>query len=211
MTKTIHHTISKQARNLGVSISLNGDDTMTFTHDFSGQAFTGQDPKVLIRQVQDHVKSLVKAEAPVLVKAKTGKIAKSAPKAKKSAKTAAGDPQATKKTLKTGKSGVMLLPYHTEYMNNGGGNGDQLDVALREAIMSVQGPKGGKSIVIMDNLVKIAKTHGVWNDRYESLNPGMARMNVSNRLRAMVRAGESVVIDGKKITKVRSRGGEDDE
>lgn len=203
---TLHHMTSKLARNNGISIAISGDDTFTMTHDFSGKSVTGTDPKALVQQlINECVPKAAKVAKPNGADPKPAKVAKTKKSAKKVAR---GEPK-TKKTIETGRSGVMVLTYHTAYMNQGGGNGDQLDVALREAIMSVAGPKGGKSVVIMENLEKIAKKHGVWNDRYESLNPGMARMNVSNRLRAMIRNGEAVVIDGKKITKVRSRGGDE--
>lgn len=206
---TLHHMTSKLARNNGISIAISGDDTFTMTHDFSGKSVTGTDPKALVQAlINECVPKAAKVAKPNGADPKPAKIAKVKKAAKPAKKAVKGEPK-TKKTLETGRSGVMVLTYHTEYMNNGGGNGDQLDVALREAIMSVAGPKGGKSVVIMENLEKIAKKHGVWNERYESLNPGMARMNVSNRLRALVRNGTAVVIDGKKITKVRSPGGDE--
>jgi len=194
-----------------VSIALNGDDTMTFTHDYSGKAFNGTDGKALIRQVEDHIKSLVNGEEKVVHGTVTGRLPgtnKRNPvtkaKAKKAAPAKDGDPLATKKTLKTGRSGVMVLKYHTQYMNNGGGSGDDLDVALREAVM-VPVAKGSKKTALnWDALEDIADRHGVWDAKYRNFNPGMARMNVSNRLRAMLRRGEKVVIRGKTIPPIEA-------
>jgi len=194
----LHHMITKQARKLGVGIALNGDDTMTFTHEYSGKSFTGTDGKELIRQVQDHVKSLTNgATAPTPVK-KAAKPAK-AKKAAKAPKAVEGDPLATKKTLKTGRSGVMVLKYHNAYMNQGGGSGDDLDVAMRDAVLKPVKDAKNKFALDWNALEDIADRHDVWNPAYKDLNPGMARMNVSNRLRAMLRKGEKVVIRGKTI------------
>jgi len=193
----LHHMITKQARKLGVSIALNNDDTMTFTHDFSGFSVSGTDGKALMAQIQNHIKSQVSTPATA------PKAKKAAPKAKskkaRKAATVNGDPEATKKTLKTGRSGVMVLKYHTEYMNKGGGSGDDLDVALREAVLKPVKDAKNKFALDWNALEDIADRHDVWNPSYKDLNPGMARMNVSNRLRAMLRHGEKVVIRGKTI------------
>lgn len=42
-------------------------------------------------------------------------------------------------------------------------------------------------------LVHFAKKNGVWVDDYKNLNIGMQRMNVANRLRALVRKGHTVI------------------
>jgi hypothetical protein len=39
----------------------------------------------------------------------------------------------------------------------------------------------------------LAEANGVWNPAYDRLNPGHARMNVGNRLRAKARKGQAVV------------------
>lgn len=78
------------------------------------------------------------------------------------------------------RSGVMVKRYHDEYTANGGGNGDLLDETLRSELTTDDG-------VDVIRLKGMAKTHDVWDARYEALNPGMARMNVANRLRAKIR------------------------
>jgi len=39
---------------------------------------------------------------------------------------------------------------------------------------------------------KFAQANHVWNDKYDSLNPGLQRMNVVNRLRAAIKKGQQV-------------------
>jgi hypothetical protein len=39
----------------------------------------------------------------------------------------------------------------------------------------------------------LAEANGVWNARYAKLNPGLARMTIGNKLRALVRRGTKLV------------------
>ena len=86
------------------------------------------------------------------------------------------------------KSGVMLKVYHDEYTANGGGNGDLLDQTMRDVFMTA-GTEAEPALDVA-KLAKFAKQHDVWNAKYEGMNPGMVRMNVANRLRALCRKGE---------------------
>ena len=134
---------------------------------------------------------------------KVVKIVKQAKKAARKTKAGYdenGEPK-VKKTLETGKSGVMFLKYHMSYMNKGGGNGDALDVALRDAVLK-PGKKGEKPALDWNALEDIADRHDVWNPKYRDLNAGMARMNVANRLRALIRNDKPVTIKGVKITEL---------
>jgi hypothetical protein len=53
-----------------------------------------------------------------------------------------------------------------------------------------------------DRLRAFAEAHGAWREGYEKLNPGQQRMNVGNRLRAMLRAGTITTL---RVAKRRSR------
>jgi hypothetical protein len=55
---------------------------------------------------------------------------------------------------------------------------DELGQALCRAVQDDRGK------VDMAKLREVALQNGVWSDRYATLNPGMARMVVGNRLRA---------------------------
>lgn len=65
-------------------------------------------------------------------------------------------------------------------------NGDRLATALT-------GKTGA-------DMKKILKENGLeWNPEWDARNEGMQKMNASNRLRAAVKRGEKVKIDGKSI------------
>lgn len=78
------------------------------------------------------------------------------------------------------KNGVMGADYHKRYMEQGGGSGDLLDVALRSAVKGEKGVDPAK-------VRAIAEQNGVWSERWADLNPGMQRMNLANRLRGLLR------------------------
>lgn len=84
--------------------------------------------------------------------------------------------------------GVMVKGYHDRYSANphGPGCGDTLDIEMRESVMRI--PEGAKEPCVDLVLLRdIAIRHDCWQDRYLSLNPGMQRMNVANRLRGRLR------------------------
>jgi hypothetical protein len=94
------------------------------------------------------------------------------------------------------KSGVMVKSYHEQYTANGGGNADLLDTTMRdELIVDVDGEPALDRVRLKKEAVRL----GVWNERYETLNPGMARMNVANRLRALIRKEGEVAVFGVRI------------
>ena len=64
---------------------------------------------------------------------------------------------------------------------------DDLGKQLSEHI---KGPHGEPSA---ERLQAFAVANGVWQDGYARLNVGMQRMNVANRLRALVRKGHVIV------------------
>lgn len=92
---------------------------------------------------------------------------------------------------KRNRSGVMVITYHKLYTLNGGGNGDQMDQTLRATLVSESGTD-------LELLQATAEANGVWNPDWASLNPGMQRMNLANRLRAKLRndANAEVEIGG---------------
>jgi len=96
-----------------------------------------------------------------------------------------------------GASGsVVKEAYHDRYSKNphGPGCGDGLDIALRDAVMRVfVGEKQAR--VDLVELRKIGEANNRWSRDWESLNPGMQRMNLANRLRAFLRNHEDAVIE----------------
>lgn len=78
--------------------------------------------------------------------------------------------------------GVMVASYHAVYECNphGPGCGDGLDIAMRDAFTHDSG-------VDVEALQKLGESLGLWNPSWFSLNPGMKRMNLTNRIRAYLR------------------------
>ena len=92
-------------------------------------------------------------------------------------------------------SGVMAMGYHDRYESNphGPGCNDDLDCALRDALVSNEG-------IDLVQLEAICTDAGVWNPDWKRLNPGMQRMNGANRLRGLLRNSQEarIVIGGKE-------------
>lgn len=103
-------------------------------------------------------------------------------------------PEAEEAPVLKVRSGVMPIRHHKRYMAQGGGCRDGLDDLLREEFTD---PLEGVDVA---GIRACALQNGVWNDRWSALNPGMIRMNTSNRLRAMLRRGTSIVVAGTEYT-----------
>jgi len=88
------------------------------------------------------------------------------------------------------KCGAMAVSYHDRYSHNphGPGSNDQLDCAMRE-LLSTPSAEGAKHKPKVDTnaLFNTGRANSVWNSSWASLNPGMQRMNLANRLRARLR------------------------
>lgn len=86
----------------------------------------------------------------------------------------------------SGKCGVMSTSYHARYSHNphGPGCGDDLDIAMRDAFTT---KIDGKIQIDVEALKATGEANGVWNPSWGSLNPGFRRMNLANRLRALLR------------------------
>lgn len=112
-------------------------------------------------------------------------IAKMPPKPKKARK--AKKDKAAKAAVPANKS-VVKKSYKDVYKAKGSGQGcgDALDRALKDAL------DGDCS------LPKIAKENAV-PFLWQVLNPGLQRMNLSNVLRAKLKRGEKVSVEGKNI------------
>lgn len=78
--------------------------------------------------------------------------------------------------------GVMVAAYHDRYEHNGHGPGscDGLDCAMRDEFTKPGG-------VDVEALQTLGEALGLWNANWATLNPGMKRMNLSNRIRAWLR------------------------
>lgn len=104
--------------------------------------------------------------------------------------------------------GVMVASYHARYSSNSHGPGcnDTLDCSMRD-LMTVPNPNGdkrNKTVLDLDAIRATADANGLWNEKWNPLNPGMQRMNLANRLRGWLRNhdGEVVLVayDGTRHT-----------
>jgi hypothetical protein len=86
------------------------------------------------------------------------------------------------------RCGVMQKGYHDEYSSNphGPGCGDQVDVTLRNAIYHTS--EGAKTPKVDEATLRhIGVEAGLWKESWNSLNVGMRRMNLANRIRGFLR------------------------
>lgn len=100
-------------------------------------------------------------------------------------------------------AGVMAKSYHDIYMAQGGGCADTIDKAMKDAFLTgsrtvtTKGKDGkdhtrSEAALDLDAMRKWGKEIGLWNDNWDRLNPGMQRMNLTNRVRAAVRKGAAI-------------------
>lgn len=194
MSKAPHHATAALARKYGITLTANGNDTYTATSP-TGGSITDSSAKSAV--------AIVVASLP-----KQPKVKK--PVAKKTNK-AGGKKQ---KNKKASHSGVMKIEYYNRYRKLGGNCGDDLAKALTETTTVLDTGKSGKAKrrkTDLKALKAVAKENNVDASGYSALNLGMVRMDVSNKLRAIVREGGTVTISGKKFKgSVNAAGGQDD-
>lgn len=101
------------------------------------------------------------------------------------------------------RAGCMPKKYHDLYMAQGGGCADPIDRAMKDAFLTASREvtardKDGRTTTRTEAALDCAamarwgREIGLWNDRWDSLNPGMQRMNLTNRVRAAVRKGAKI-------------------
>jgi hypothetical protein len=81
---------------------------------------------------------------------------------------------------------IVTAEFRRRYREQGGSCGDELATKLTKAVATADGG------IDLAKLKKLAERNGVWKANYARLNAGLARMSVSNRLRALVRNGGNV-------------------
>lgn len=124
-------------------------------------------------------------------KAKTAKTTKRVAKAKspkKNAKPAEILPL-EKPAPRVGN--VINKDWKAKAKTAGGGNGDKLDIEMRNAWLGAETPEAA--------FLALCDENGVDSGRWMHLNHGMRRMNLGNVLRGMLGRGEKVSIRGKSI------------
>lgn len=93
--------------------------------------------------------------------------------------------------------GVMRFAYHDRYEHNphGPGCGDDLDRHMRDVFTDPDTEK-----LDADALRAFGEALDLWNSAWDSLNVGMQRMNLANRIRAYLRNNADATITLGKVT-----------
>jgi hypothetical protein len=96
--------------------------------------------------------------------------------------------RATPKRRKAPAATGSVVPskYREQYKEHGGSSGDDLAVRLKKHVAADDGS------IDLAKLRKLAEANGVWDERYNKLNAGLARMTCGNKLRALVRHGAKI-------------------
>ena len=141
--------------------------------------------------------------SPVAPASKPGSnTAKAAPVKAKPAKAAKPAKQVKAKAVKEAKADVRrsIVPsqYKVKYAATEGTCGDRLALALKEATTTKN--KDGRDCLDVAALKTIAKANGVDVSKYDSLNNGQKRMDVGNKLRGKLLAGETVKVGSQQFT-----------
>jgi hypothetical protein len=124
------------------------------------------------------------------MRARKSRATKTRPKTKPVTKARRRTPPTKRRTVSApagadaaGQS-VIKQKYRERYQD--GSCGDALARKLRKYLET------GGSTIDLAKLQRLAERNGVWKLRYGSLNPGLARMVVANRLRKLLRAGSAI-------------------
>ena len=83
---------------------------------------------------------------------------------------------------------------------SGQGCADALDQWMTATFMT-PAPKGKRMVLDLHSFVAFAEENGINTAKYEGLNVGMIRMNITNILRGRLRKGHDVTFNGKVVVK----------
>lgn len=98
------------------------------------------------------------------------------------------------------RCGVVPARWHAMATANGGGCADNIDLAFREAFLTLVTDKSDKPQCDVAALRNWGGEIGLWNTKWEIRNPGMQRMNLVNRVRAAIRKGAEISLNGTLLT-----------
>ncbi len=115
--------------------------------------------------------------------------AEKAPKAPKAVKAVKAEK--TDEPIKVRRS-IVPAKFKAQYAKHNDTCGDKLALVLKKATTTVN--SDGRETLDVKALRDIAKANGIDFSRYEALNNGQKRMNVSNKMRGMLKNDEKVVI-----------------
>lgn len=103
-----------------------------------------------------------------------------------------GDGMVTEVTTPPRRRSIVPAKYKANYAKHNNTCGD--DIALELKAATTKQDPDGRDVLDVETLWAIAKANELDVTKYVSLNNGQKRMNVSNKLRGLLKAGKDVVI-----------------
>lgn len=101
------------------------------------------------------------------------------------------------------KVGVMVASYHARYTAQGGGCADNVDTEMRDAFLTRVTEHADTPKCDVDALRAWGEAIGLWRGKWDARNAGMMRMNLANRVRAAIRHGATIELNGTVLTIAR--------
>ena len=95
------------------------------------------------------------------------------------------------------KRSIVPMKFKERYKSHGGTCGDDMALELKAATTTRNADK--REVLDVKALWAIAKLNGIDVAKYVDLNNGQKRMNVGNKLRGKLAAGEDVVIGARQF------------
>ena len=118
--------------------------------------------------------------------------AKTEKKAKAKAKPA------TEQAAAKAPRSIVPASFKKLYAEHDGSNGDKIAAAFKSYTTTTN--KDGRECMDEDKLAEVAKANGIDIKAYAKMNNGQKRMNVGNKLRGMLKQGNTVSIGSLKFS-----------
>ena len=133
---------------------------------------------------------------PVVAKPVAAPVAAPA-KAKPEKKAKAAKPAPAKEEKKAAPRSIVPAKFKKLYAEHDGSNGDKIAAAFKSYTTTTN--EDGRECMDEDKLMEVARANKIDVKAYAKMNNGQKRMNVGNRLRGMLKQGETVTIGSLKF------------
>lgn len=194
MTVKLHHATKARAEKLGFAIALeDGDEvvvrvgTEIFGRHSSGSIALKQAEEMVVEEIEEMDDGMSRDEN-IISQIEAIKVEQ-----EEAAAEAEGQDEDEEGSEEGEGRSVVKRKYKKAYRPFKQTCGDDLAHLVQQHVM-VPVKVDGKSVRRVDvvRLRKFAKANDCWDERYASLNVGMQRMNIGNRLRHKVAGGYEV-------------------
>lgn len=182
MTLRIHHTVAKQAAKFGITLKIEGDKVVA-----------QQDGRVAVTgTTASEALAAALITYQINTKAVMDKLRKPKPKKARKPRRSDDEDDGEEGDEEEGKS-IVTHKYRTRYKPHKSTCGDALAQQVRKEFMTNKDPDTKKMSIDWPKFVRFAKANDCWSPSYATINHGLARMSVVNRLRARVRKKHEVI------------------